>query len=301
VCADAQDPKSQTIVLIASEPAAPETSPRHPVLLVVQGEEIGRRYLLNESKLVLGRDPDQAQLVIRDASVSGKHALVQIDVESGRFGLIDAGSRNGTFVNGRRVESSALREGDKIFVGETVLKFTFYDAIEEDFHSRLNEMMHVDSLTGLYVRRWFDREYPKEFERMRAAGQPFSVLMLDMDGLKPINDEHGHQMGSYCISEAGVLIKRSIEPNGMGARFGGDEFVAFVRHCGLEEALDLAEAIRRSVEAHEFCREGVRVAPTISIGVAELDASVQSAEELTRLADDALYRAKKLGRNAVSS
>ncbi|MDH3521599.1 MAG: GGDEF domain-containing protein [Myxococcales bacterium] len=296
-----QDPKSQTLVLLSSEPSSEEGGTRTPVLVVVQGEEIGRRYLLNEPKLILGRDPSHAQLVIRDPSVSGKHALVQVDVESGRFGLIDMGSRNGTFVNGRRVDSSALREGDKIFLGETVLKFSFHDAIEEDFHSRLNELMHVDSLTGLYGRRWFDREYPKEFERARANGRPFSVLMMDMDGLKQINDRHGHQMGSYCISEAGALIRHAIEPNGVGARFGGDEFVAFLRNGGLDEALDLGEQIRRAIEAFEFRKGDTRVAPTISIGAAELEPGVQSAEELTRLADDALYRAKKAGRNRVSA
>jgi diguanylate cyclase (GGDEF)-like protein len=296
-----QDPKSQTIILDARGPSEQPEGPRTPVLVVVQGDQIGRRYLLNEPDLVLGRDPEQAQLRIRDPSVSGRHARVQVDVARGRFRLEDMGSRNGTFVNGRRVESSALCEGDKIFLGETVLKFTFHDAIEEEFHSRLDELMHVDSLSGLYVRRWFDLEYPKAFERMRDRERPFCVLMMDMDGLKQINDRHGHQMGSYCIGEAGVLIKAAIEPNGVGCRFGGDEFVAFVRNCGLEEGLDLGEEIRRTVEAFDFCRDGVHVAPTISIGVAELMPGVKSAEELTRLADDALYRAKKQGRNTVSS
>jgi diguanylate cyclase (GGDEF)-like protein len=269
-----QDSKSQTIILDARGPSEQPEGPRTPVLVVVQGDQIGRRYLLNEPDLVLGRDPDQAQLTIRDPSVSGRHARVQVDVARGRFRLVDMGSCNGTYLNGRRVDTIALCEGDKIFLGETVLRFSFHDAIEEDFHSRLDELMHVE--------------------------RPFCVLMLDMDGLKQINDRHGHQMGSYCIGEAGKLIKRALEPNGVGCRFGGDEFVAYVRNCGLEEALELGEEIRRAVEDFEFCRDGVRVAPTLSIGVAELVRGVKSAEELTRLADDALYRAKKDGRNTVS-
>jgi diguanylate cyclase (GGDEF)-like protein len=237
--------------------------------------------------------------VIEDPSVAGNHAAVQVDPDAGRYGLIDLASRNGTYLNGRRVESSALRDGDKVFMGKTVLKFTFHDPIEEDYHSRLDQLIHVDSLTGLRVRRWFDAEFPKEFERAREAARPLCVLMMDMDGLKAINDHHGHQMGSYCISEAGKLIRRAIEPNGHGARFGGDEFVGFLRNCGIEDAVEVAEGIRRDIEAHEFCREGVRVAPTISIGVAEMSTDVTSAEQLTRLADDALYRAKKAGRNSV--
>lgn len=295
------DPKSQTVVLLAGEASERRSESRTPVLVVVQGEEIGRRYLLNESELTLGRDPERAQLAIRDPSVSGEHARLQVNAESERIALVDLGSRNGTFVNGCRVASTILREGDKIFVGETVFKFSFHDTIEAHYHSRLDELIHIDSLTGLYVRRWFDTEYPKEFERMRALGRPFSVMMMDMDGLKQINDQHGHQMGSHCIGEAGKIIRGALEPNGVGSRFGGDEFVASLRNCDLDAALEIGEEIRGAIERFEFRRGEVYVAPTISIGVAELAPGVNSAEELTRLADDALYRAKKAGRNSVSS
>jgi diguanylate cyclase (GGDEF)-like protein len=123
--------------------------------------------------------------------------------------------------------------------------------------------------------------------------------MMDMDGVKPVNDEHGHQFGSYCISEAGKIIKRCLPVGSSGARFGGDEFVAFLPGFELDAACELAELIRSQIECFEFKMNEICVAPTISIGVAELQAGVQSAEELTRLADDALYRAKKAGKNQV--
>ncbi len=293
------DPKGDTVVLNTPELAGADDERREAVLVVVQGAEIGRRYLLNEPRLILGRDPQHADLVIEDPSVSGKHLLVQSDPEDGRYGLIDLGSRNGTFLNGRPVESGALRDGDKIFLGETVLKFAFHGSIEEEYHSRLDEIMHVDSLTGLYVRRWFDSEYPKAFERARVSGRPLSVLMMDMDGLKEINDQHGHQMGSFCIAETGKLIKRELEVNGVGARFGGDEFVGYLSG-GIEQAVRVGEAIRLAVESFEFERGGITVAPTISIGVTALCDEVASAEELLRLGDDALYRAKRGGRNNVA-
>jgi diguanylate cyclase (GGDEF)-like protein len=275
-------------------------APLRPVLVVVQGEDLGRRYPLTERRHLLGRDPRQANIVVADAGVSGKHAMIQLDHEGGRYGLIDLASRNGTFVNGKRVEGAALREGDKIFLGKTVLKFTLHDSIEEDYHSQLDVMMHVDSLTGLYVRRWFDDHYPKAFARAREADVPLCVFMMDMDGLKAVNDKHGHQMGSFCISEAGKIIKRHIEPNGMGCRFGGDEFVAFLRGFATDDGLDLAELIRRDVSDFEFTKNGVTVAPTISIGVASLGPEVANADDLTRMADEALYRAKKAGRNVVA-
>ncbi len=272
---------------------------RTPALVVIQGNEIGRRFRLERGRLILGRDPKRADLVISDASVSGKHALVSVDAEAGRYGLIDLGSRNGTRLNGNPVESAALREGDRIFLGETVLKFTIHDSLEDDYHSQINQLMHVDSLTGLYVRRWFDAEYPKAFELVRAGSEPFCLMMMDMDGLKAVNDCHGHQMGSYCISEAGKIIKEKIAPDGVGCRFGGDEFVVFLRGHVLDQAVEIAESIREAIEEFEFRQGDVVVAPTISIGVAELGNEIRTAEDLTRVGDQALYRAKEAGRNAV--
>jgi diguanylate cyclase (GGDEF)-like protein len=292
--------KTQTQVLSMPEAFRARGGPRQPVLVVVQGDEIGRRYLLNERRLIVGRDPDRADLVLADPSVSGKHALVVVDPEADRYGIIDLGSRNGTYVNGTRIQSGGLREGDKIFVGGTVLKFTFHDSIEEQFHGELDRLMHLDSLTGLYVRRWFDQEYPRVFARAKSGGRPLVVAMLDLDGLKGVNDEHGHQLGSHCIAEAGKIIKTCLPEGAAGARFGGDEFVAWFTELAVDEVLAVAERIRVRIEKFEFRHEDVVVRPTISIGVAELLAGVAGPEELLRCADDALYRAKRRGRNAVA-
>ena len=124
---------------------------------------------------------------------------------------------------------------------------------------------------------------------------------MDMDGLKAINTEQGHQMGSFCVGAAGKIVGEIMASRGIASRFGGDEFIAFVHDLALEEAMEVGEEIRRSVEDFAFDDHGVRVPPTISIGVAELTDSVQSAQELVRLADEALYRAKRIGKNLVSS
>ena len=226
--------------------------------------------------------------------------MLQIEAETGRCGVIDLGSRNGTFVNGDQVDSISLEDGDKILLGETVLKLMFEDAIEEDYHSRLDELMNVDSLTGLYVRRWFDAEYPRAFARARSEDRKFCVLMIDMDGLKQINDQHGHQLGSWCIEETGKMLLAALGPDNIGARFGSDEFVAYLPSSGADEARRIAEQMRGSIEAFDFRKDGVVVAPTLSIGIAVLGRGVKSPEELLRVADDALYRAKRAGRNTVA-
>jgi two-component system cell cycle response regulator len=289
-----QKSDTQAFDLFDTDTRDPEL--RTPVLVVIQGEEIGRRIPLSGAEHVLGRSEEHADLCIADRTVSSRHARIERDPTTGGYRLYDLGSRNGTFVNRFSVESVALHDGDKIFLGQTVLKFTFHDPIEASFHGELERRMHVDSLSGLYGRRWFDQEYPKAVLRARSEGRPLCVLMMDMDGLKPINERHGHQMGSHCIAEAGRLILRVLPASAAGARFGGDEFVVWMGDCDLDDALDVGESIRRRVSSHDFGVGLVR--PTLSIGVAALEGQ-ESAEQLLRRADEALYRAKKSGRNRV--
>jgi diguanylate cyclase (GGDEF)-like protein len=292
--------QTQTQALQLPEAFRSRGGPRQPVLVVVQGEEIGRRYPLETGRLVVGRDEDRVDIAIADPSVSARHALLVIDPENDRYGIVDLGSRNGTYVNGSPVETGALHDGDKIFLGTTVLKFTFHDSIEEQFHGEIERLMHLDSLSGLYVRRWFDQEFPRAFARARDGGGELSVAMMDLDGLKAINDRHGHQLGSHCIAEVGRHIKASLPAGASAARFGGDEFVAWLPGGDLGDALATAERIRRRVEEADFRRGAIAVAPTISIGVASFGPDVQGPDDLLRRADEALYRAKKAGRNAVS-
>lgn len=288
-----------TLVRLFAHGAQPAEDARTAVLVVIHGKELGKRYLLNEDGLVLGRSATRATLVIQDQAVSSIHARIQIDARAHSFALEDLGSRNGTYVNAKPVKSATLSEGDKIFLGDTILKFTFLDSIEEKYHHEIDRLMNVDALSGLLVKRSFDLEYFRVFAEARKNKTPICVLMMDMDGLKKLNDSYGHQMGSYCIAEVGTVIRELLPGRGFGCRFGGDEFLVCLNEMQLAQAREFAERIRSTVEHHEFCKDGVRVKPTLSIGVAEIVDSVKSPEGLLRLADDALYRAKRAGRNAV--
>lgn len=292
------DPKGETQVKIALAPQALER--RRPSLVVIHGALLGKRMALEAGGLVIGRDSQQAGLALPDPAVSARHCAVEIDGRTGEFRVSDLGSRNGTYVNGEKIEERALVEGDKIFVGETVLKFTRQDALEEQFHHQIDRLMNIDALTGLLVKRAFDLEFARAFEDAVREGEPLTALMMDMDGLKSINDDKGHQMGSLCISEVGKIIREEVAGAGRACRFGGDEFIAFLHAQPLARAEALAERIRARVEAYEFEREGVQVHPTISIGIAELCAELPTPDHLLQVADEALYRAKRAGRNRVS-
>jgi len=292
------DPKNQTVVRVAIDPGDAPRERRTPGLVVVAGADIGKRHPLPAGGLVIGRDPHAAGLVLVDPAVSARHCVVELGGH-GSFRVSDLGSRNGTFVNGEKVGERTLVEGDKIFVGETVLRFSLSDEIEEQFHDRIEVLMNVDALTGLLVKRAFDLELARAFEAAKRAGAPLGLLMMDLDGLKSINDHRGHQMGSLCIAEVGAMIRQEIQPFGRACRYGGDEFIALVEARGADGAAAIGERIRARVEGYEFVRDGVRVSTTISIGVAELEPGLATPDHLLQLADEALYRAKRAGRNRV--
>ncbi len=275
---------------------------RVPVLIVLHGGEIGRRYLLNEATLVLGRHHQRAQLVLQgDLEVSSTHA--RIERADGRFAVTDLGSLNGSFLNGqvlRRGEPTAIDDGDKLFIGRTVLKFTFQDELEEDFHVRVERMMNIDELTGLVVKRAFDRRLEFALDVAATDNKPLTALMMDMDGLKQINDANGHHVGAGTIAQVGRILGEIINPRGCVTRFGGDEFTAYLENCARAEGLDVAERIRAAVEGDDFRFGKAVVHPTISIGLASCPEDGMQPAEVVRAADAALYRAKAAGRNCVS-
>src|SRR5262249_19029606 len=136
-------------------------SKRLPVLIVLRGMQIGRRYLLNEQALVVGRRDGQASIIISgDPEVSGAHCRIDYDSERDAYSLADLGSTNGTRLNGEVITRPTwLRDGDKILIGQTILKFTFHDVIEAEFHHEVDRMMNVDELTGLVVLRLFQERF----------------------------------------------------------------------------------------------------------------------------------------------
>jgi diguanylate cyclase (GGDEF)-like protein len=125
--------------------------------------------------------------------------------------------------------------------------------------------------------------------------------MMDLDGIKKINDSHGHLFGAYVIGESGHIIGRVLEGRGFASRFGGDEYVAALPGFDLPGARGVGEEILRAIGAHEFEREGVPLRPGISIGAAAFPESAADAQALFQRADEALYRAKRAGKNQVSS
>ena len=270
---------------------------RQGILVVVEGNsaDIGMTRDV-EGALTIGRET--GDLPLHDARVSRRHAsIVQRDET---YLLVDVGSTNGTLLNGEPLEATAaLRHGDKIIVGDSVIEFQLVDATAAQYMRRMEQMVATDPLTGLMAKPRFDAAFEQAFRAAAHAGHPISVLMMDMDRLKKINDAMGHHTGADTISRVGRLIGRLLEGRAEACRFGGDEFTAFIPSVHLSTAMDIAEEIRRAVETADLPFEAAPVKATISIGAAVVTEDTPDVRSLIGAADQALYRAKAAGRNAV--
>jgi diguanylate cyclase (GGDEF)-like protein len=159
----------------------------------------------------------------------------------------------------------------------------------------------IDAVTGLYNRHWLDKMLPRQIGRSRSTGEPFSVLMLDIDHFKGYNDTYGHLGGDRALYTVACTLRDKLRPADMAARYGGEEFVVLLPQCGLGDACNVAERLRIAVaESAVIFPQGPELpAVTMSLGAAEL-VDTLTRDELLAAADAALYRAKHDGRNRVA-
>ena len=163
----------------------------------------------------------------------------------------------------------------------------------------LEEELNIDQLTGAYNRRAYEKKVGEEMDRFSRYGTTFSLLMIDADKFKDINDKYGHAIGDKCLKE---IIKRTIpqlRANDMLARWGGEEFVVLMPETPLSGARDAAEKIRRTIGKIEFVYREETVKVTVSIGLSEVQKNDETHQQVFERADIALYQAKKNGRNQV--
>ena len=271
-------------------------------LVILQGAEIGRDFRLRRTGMVIGRGLG-ADIRIPDELVSREHARVEFawntDGQCPSFVLRDLKSTNHTFVNSRPIDRAELKDGDKIQIGDTVLKFVVLDGVEARFHAEIRNRITYDQLTGLLTKESLYLALENELQRCLRYGLPLSILMMDLDRFKSVNDTHGHLMGSHVLSEVGRLIRGSIRAADVSARYGGEEFVSYLSETPPAGSRPAAERVRAAIEAHPFTLDGVTIKVTISIGIAHCPAHGRDLKTLVGAADKALYRAKETGRNRV--
>lgn len=266
------------------------------MLVVLTGAQIGERVELGEHAVV-GRDP-ASDLVLRDGTVSWAHASLRR--EGDHFVVTDLGSRHGTEINGQRIEGPAeLFEGDQLLCGRTLLRYERHGPAEQAFNRVILERLVRDDLTGLFTRRKFELDLEGVVELAVREHEPLALVVLDLDGLKAVNDAHGHLAGARVIAETGRTIATMLPPWAFACRYGGDEFAVAVPRTDRVGARALALAILRAVDAQRVVHEGAELGVRISAGLAAVPDDATDPVELFRAADEALLRAKRRGGGTI--
>ena len=276
--------------------------PRHAYLTALNGKLVGRAYRIGSGRLFVGRAAD-CDVVLDDEGVSRRHALL-VATPDQKVTLEDFSSTNGTLIDGQLSNICELRGGERLqFGSDTVFKFEFRDPIEERYATYLYESSTQDRLTGVFNERYLRDQLDLEFAWHDRHQRPLSLIFLDIDLFKDINDQYGHLVGDDVLRQVAIRCHVVSRNEDVFARYGGDEFACLLRQTTSHDAIRLAERMRGAVANMPF-RVMVRgenhsILVTISAGVAKLEASAVTPETLIAEADRYLYAAKSAGRNRV--
>ncbi len=283
---------------------------RAPHLTAIAGPSAGEVYALEGDEISIGRGRE-SDLYLDSDGVSRKHA--RIVRQGGEYVLEDLGSTNGTFLQQDggedvRVRFHALQPGDRVRIGtHVVMRFAFLDENESRLQRQLYEGAVRDALTGAHNRKFFDDRARAEVAHALRHGAQLSLIILDIDHFKRINDGWGHPAGDAVLKALVTRLSEVIRVDVLFARIGGEEFVLLTRGVDEPGATAFAERLRGEIERLSISWQGTLIPVSASLGVAglqELHAELgaqgpASVESLLARADERLYQAKKGGRNRV--
>ena len=283
---------------IGGPPTAPSIVDR-AVLLRMDGVQAGQIIGMEQWPFTVGRHPTNSLRVDED-SISRFHARI---MRSGdEYTVEDMGSRNGTFVAGKRVTRAKLDHDSWLQFGPRVsFRFSMTDVREERLLRKLYESSTRDALTGVYNRLHFEERLRSEVAYAIRHRAQASLLIIDLDHFKHVNDTYGHPAGDAVLKRACEACSRALRTEDVFARFGGEEFAVVLRGIDLKGASRLGERLRKAVAAEVVEHEGHRIQVTLSAGAASIACCRSpSSEELISIADRRLYTAKQAGRDRVA-
>ena len=273
-------------------------------LVMIYGGALGRRFALTAppengvpAELVVGRS-QTVDIQLDVESVSRRHAAFIVH-PGGKVVLKDFESTNGTYVNDKLIDSELqLHDGDFVKIGRAIFKY-LRNNVEAKYHEEIYRLTTTDGLTGIYNKRYFLETLEREMGRCLRYDRPLSLIMIDIDFFKRVNDTHGHLAGDAVLSQLGNLIAGKVRKEDIFARYGGEEFALILPEIPNDGAIALAEKLRGLVAATAMKFDGSTIEVTISLGLASLPKDEISVADFVQRADDFLYQAKESGRNRV--
>ncbi|MDH5821612.1 GGDEF domain-containing protein [Luteimonas sp. RD2P54] len=254
-------------------------------VVVIHGDGLGRRADIGMEPVVIGRSSDAA-LYIPHRSVSRRHC--EIRAAAGGYRVRDLGATNPTLLNERPVDDAVLADGDRITVGESVLKFIGHANIEAGYHEQLQHLAARDQLTGLHGRRRFVELAEAMIADARQRQAPLTLAVLDLDGFREINLEHGYAAGDTVLRRAGDLVQERLAEGDIAARIGEDEFAVLLRDRDSEAAAVFLDKLRRTLVEPLSLAGGTPVQLRVRTALAELGPGADGLGQLMRRVDSAL-------------
>lgn len=270
------------------------------VFTLFSGAQAGLVVSLSDQSLVIGRGAG-VDVRIANPWLSERH--LRIRRQSDQTYVEDLATTNGTWIGQERLcGERRIEPGARMRLGrDVVFGYALVDAQEEGAATALYEASVRDAATGTYNRRHFEARLAAELTFAIRHYSAVSVLLIDLDDFKHVNDAFGHHVGDAVLRVVGAALQRLLRPEDVLARYGGDEFVVVLRSVSARNAQILAERIRRTVERLSMAASGNEFGISVSVGVATLDPnSPAGASSLVDSADRAMYDAKSCGRNRVS-
>jgi two-component system, cell cycle response regulator len=290
---------TETWVTAAERPVSISSRNACLVHIYPTGPSMGTRYTLGDTPLVIGRASD-CNIRINDHSVSRRHARIQPGADG--YYAVDLQSTNGTYINDIPASMYKLKDGDYLRVGNCIYRFLIGGNVETEYHEEIYRLTIIDGLTEIHNKRYLMEFLDRELARSTRHNRPLSLVMIDIDRFKAINDQHGHLGGDFTLRELAVRIKGSVRKEELFARYGGEEFTAVLPETPLEGALIVADRMLKVINQTPFMFEEKTFGVTISAGVVSTQGEAGVTPiDLLRRADEKLYQAKEQGRNRVCS
>src|SRR5437870_5676794 len=198
------------------------------------GPGMGARYSLGDRPIILGRASD-CEIRINDHSVSRRHARIQPGADG--YYAVDLQSTNGTYVNDVPASMYKLRDGDYLRVGNCIYRFLMGGNVETEYHEEIYRLTIIDALTDIHNKRYFLEFLDRELSRSARYERPLSLIMIDIDKFRTINEELGHLGGDFTLREMSARIKSSIRKEELFSRYGGEEFAVLLPETPSDRAV----------------------------------------------------------------
>ena len=267
-----------------------------PYLRIQSPENEIYRLRISNGFIILGRG-HSCDLTLDDEMISREHCRIWLD-DSGNINVLDLESTNGSKIDDKKISQEILHPHNRLKIGKHVIKIEYKDTEEIRQEELLQSAATTDPLTGISNRKWFEERVNQIIQAAAESDQSIAIVMVDIDHFKKVNDIYGHQTGDVVIKGVAEILNTCKRQQDLLARYGGEEFIVCLPDSNPENTMLFCERVRREISntSFRFGKEQIKVTASLG-GFANTISQSNNLQEMTALADKALYHSKKSGRD----